>query len=92
MRIMWRILYHQAKAFEHAAVLGAGGHDIDTCCIDAAVAQNVRQFGNILFYAVKCAGEQISQIMGKYLCFLYPCHLAQPLHLSPNAAAYNRLL
>ena len=50
-------LYHQSQPFDLPAVLCAGRHDIDASGINAAVAQDVRQFRNILFNTVESAGE-----------------------------------
>ena len=46
------------ELFQLTAVLLSGGHDIDTGGIDAAVAQNICQLGNVLFDAIECAGKQ----------------------------------
>ena len=51
-------------------------HNVDPGGVDAAVAQNVRQLGNVLFNAVKRPGEQLAQIVGKDLAGLHP----PPLH------------
>ena len=58
-------------------MLGAGGHDIDAGSIDTAVAQNVRQLGDVLFDSIKGPGEQFSQIMMKHLRFFYARSAAQ---------------
>ena len=41
-------------------VLGAGGHQIDACGIDAAVAENVGKLCDILIQCVECPGEEFS--------------------------------
>ena len=78
MRIMsgFLLLHHKPQSLNFSAVLGAGGHDVNACGVDAAVAQNVRQLGNVLFNAVKRPGEQLAQIVGKDLAGLHP----PPLH------------
>ena len=72
MPIMWfsLCLGHQTQAFNLAAVLDACGHDIDASGVDAAVAENIRQLGNILLDTVKGPGKELPQIVGKYLTFL----------------------
>ena len=69
----------------------AGGHNLNPCGIDAAMAQNVRQLGNIFFNAVKGAGKEFAQIMGKYFAGFYSGDLAEPFHLCPDIAAVDRL-
>ena len=64
-------------------MLGSGGHNIDSCGIDAAVTQNVCQLRNILLNAVEGPGEQFPQIMGKYFGGIHLRGLTQPLHLGP---------
>ena len=68
-------------------MLGSGGHNIDSCGIDAAVTQNVCQLRNILLNAVEGPGEQFPQIMGKYFGGIHLRGLTQPLHLGPDIAA-----
>ena len=48
----------------------AGGDNINSCGVDAAVAENIRQLGNILLDTVKGPGKELPQIVGKYLTFL----------------------
>lgn len=71
-----RSLYHQSQPFDFPAMLDASTHNVDPGGVDAAVAQNVRQLGNVLFNAVKRPGEQLAQIVGKDLAGLHP----PPLH------------
>ena len=82
-------LNHQAKSFHFSAVLRAGAHDIDPRSINAAVSQNIRQLGNILFQPVKGPSKQLSQIMRKDLGRVHARTPAQPLHFSPNIAAVH---
>ena len=60
-------LYNQPEPFDFSAVLGTGGHNIDPGGVDTAVTQDIRQFSNILFDAVKGPGKELSQIVGKHL-------------------------
>ena len=65
-------LYNQSQPLNFSPVLGSGGHDVDAGGVDAAVAQNVGQPGDVLFNAVEGAGEQFAEIVGEYLAGLYP--------------------
>ena len=91
MRIMWRILYHQAKALDLAAVLGAGGHDIDAGGVNGAVTQNVGKFGNILFDSVKGSGKQLSQVVREHLALRDLRLLTQGFHFLPYIMTAYRL-
>ena len=66
------------------------GHDIDPGGVDAAVAQDIRQLGDILFDAVKGPGKKLPQIVGEYFGCLYLSFFAKLLHLSPDAGAVYR--
>ena len=82
--------YNQPHMFHSFAVLAAGGNDIDSGCVDAAVAENIRQLGNVLFNAVKHPCEQMPQIMREYFLRIYPCLLAKTFHLPPDVGAADR--
>ena len=60
-------LYDKTQTFNLPVVLHTSGHDIDPGGVDTAVAQNVGQLGDILLDAVEGSGEQLPQVMGKYL-------------------------
>ena len=60
-------LHHQPQTFDLLPVFRAGGHDIDPGGVDAAVAQDICQFGDDLLNAVKSSGKQLAQIVWKYL-------------------------
>ena len=62
-----RYLYYQPHIFHLAAVLGACGDNVNSCGIDTAMAEDIRQFCNIFLDTVKYASKEMSQIMGKYL-------------------------
>ena len=51
---------HQSQPIDFTAVFIAGTHNIDTRCFDAAMPQDICQLSDILFYAIKCAGEEFS--------------------------------
>ena len=69
----------------------AGGHNIDSCCVDAAVSQNIGQFGDLFLNTVKSPGKQLAQIVGKHLAGFYSGCLAEGFHLRPNIAPVQRL-
>jgi len=70
---------------------GAAFHGVDSGGIDAGMAQNVRQADDILFQTVKGPGEQMPQIVRKYLFSAYPCGTAEFFHFCPDVAAVQRL-
>lgn len=86
-RIRWLFLYDQVHIFHSSAMFRTGGNNINSCCVDTAVTQNVRKFCNILFNAVKCACKQVAKIMRKYLLRIYICIFAQGFHFSPDIRA-----
>ena len=90
MLIMY-CLQDKSQTLYFPAVFQAGGHDIDSGGVHAAVAQNVRQLGNVLFQTIEGSGEQLAQIVGKHLAGLHPGFFAQSLHLRPNIAPVQRL-
>ena len=53
-------LHHQPQPLNLFPMFRAGGHNINTGRINAAVAQNVRQFCNVLFNSVESSGKQLS--------------------------------
>lgn len=83
----WCFLYHKPKPFYHSAVLGAAGHYINSGGVNAAVAQNIRQFCDIPLSTVKGACKQLAEIMGKYFGWLHTGHRAQTFHLRPYIAS-----
>ena len=64
MQIMY-CLQDKSQSFYFPAVFQSGGHDIDSGGVDAAVTQNVRQLGNVLFKTIEGTGEQLAQIVGE---------------------------
>ena len=63
----------QSQPLHPTAVFCAGGHDVDTCCIDAAVTENIRQLCNVFFHTIKCPGKKLPQIMREHLVRNYFC-------------------
>ena len=74
-----------------AAVLRAGGYDINAGRIDAAVTEDVRQLGNVLFDSVKYTGKQVTKIMWKHLLRVDTRFLTQGLHLPPDICPIDGL-
>lgn len=76
--------------FHTAAVLGAGGDNVNPRGIDAAVTENICKLGNILFNSVEHTGEQVAQVMRKHLLRIDICLYTECFHLSPDIrAAYG---
>lgn len=69
-------LYNQPKSLDDSAMLPAGGHNINTGCVDAAMAQNICQLRYILFDTIESSSKQFTQIVGEYLAGIYPSFLA----------------
>ena len=55
------------------------------------MAENIRKLGNILFDSVKHTGEQVAQVMGKYLLRVDTRFLTQGFHLSPDICPIDGL-
>ena len=68
-------------------MLCAGGNQVDACGFDAAVAQQVSQFGNVPAGSVEDRGKQVPQIVRKHFSRLHACVLAQPFQFRPDLAA-----
>ena len=56
---------HAADALQQLHVLPSGFHGVDAGGVHAGVAEDVRKPQKILFHAIKNAGEQMPQRMGK---------------------------
>ena len=69
-------LCQKSKPFYLTAVFRPRGYNIDPGGIDAAVSQDIRQLGNILFNPVKGSGKQFSQVVRENLGFLHTCFFA----------------
>ena len=76
--------------FYFLPMLAPGSHNIDPCCVDIAVAQNIRQLGNILFNAIKGSGKQLAQVMVEHLAGLNHGLLTEGLHLRPDDVPGHR--
>lgn len=80
-------LNYQVHVFHFFAMFRTGGNDINSSCVDTAVAENVGKLCNIFFNTVKCACKQVAKIMRKHLLWIDICIFAQGFHLSPNVRA-----
>ena len=58
---------------------------------DTAVAQDIRQLGDVLFNAVKGSCKEFPEIMWEYFGRVHTCCSTQPLHLCPDIAAIHGL-
>lgn len=65
-------------------------HGIYACRIDVGVAQNISQAGQILFKGVVGPGEQMAQVVRKYLFRFYICTFTQGFHITPNIRTIER--
>ena len=84
-------LYYQPHVFHTLTVFISGGDNINSCGVDATVAENVCELGNILFDSVKCSSEQVTQIMRKHLLRIYSRLLTKAFHFTPNVGSAHRL-
>lgn len=98
MLIMWCFLFsgifplhHKAQTLNFTAVLHTRGHDVDTSVLNTAVAQDIRQFCDILFNAVKGSGKELSQVVWKYFGWIDACFFTELFHLRPYIAAIQRV-
>ena len=67
-----------------------GADDINARRIDAAVTEDVGEFGDVLFNAVEYAGEQVSQVVRKHLVRIDVCFFTKRFHISPNVRPADR--
>ena len=58
---------HKMHALKHALVGGGADGHIDARRFQAAVAEKIREIGEILFQCVKGAREQMAQVVRKHL-------------------------
>ena len=79
-----------ADALQQLHVLPSGFHGVDAGGVHAGVTEDVRKTQQVLFHAVKNAGEQMPQRMGKDLARVHPRPLTQGFHAPPDRAAVQR--
>ena len=71
-------------AFHQPPVLFAGLHDIDARCLDAGMAEQVRQLCNVFVDLIKGARKQMPQVVRENLLPRHPRPAAQRLHDLPH--------
>ncbi len=71
-------------------MLGAGRNDIDAGGVDAAVPEDVGEFGNVFFKPVKYTGKKVSEVMGKDLFGQNARGGAERFHVPPNIRPAQR--
>ena len=67
-------------------MLSAGFHDINAGGVDTAVAEQVRQFGNVMLKTVKGARKQVPEVVWINLAGRNTSFLAQSFHVAPDIA------
>ena len=83
--------YDEAEEFYLTLMLRAALHDINSRGINAGVTQQVRQFRYVLLHPVERHGEQVAEVMGKYLASVDAGGFAQSLKLLPDVGAVQGL-
>ena len=73
--------------FQTADVLSAGFHDINAGGVDTAVAEQVRQFGNVMLKTVKGARKQVPEVVWINLAGRNTGPVAELFHLAPDLSA-----
>ena len=81
----------QTQRFDLGSVLLAAGDDIAPGGVDAAVAQNICQPGDIPLLLVESPGKEVAQIVGIYLFGGHACRQTQGLHGAPDVAAVQHI-
>ena len=98
MRITLYLLYiggffaldHKPHRFHQLSVFTAGGNDINACCLNGRVPENVGKFGNILLDAIEHPRKQMPQIMRKHLFGIHLCFKAEVFHFPPDIRSTHR--
>ena len=70
-------------------MLAAGSHDVDAGCVDAAMAQHVRQLSYVVVYRVEFPGEQMPQVVWKHFLPIYSRRIAEGFHLMEDVASVH---
>lgn len=85
---VWAVFsYHQPHIFKSLTMLCAGGNDIYTSGVDAAVTEDIGELGDVLLDAVECAGKQVSEVVWKHFAGVYVCITAKLFHLTPDVCS-----
>ena len=72
-------------------VFCAGGHNVNPCCVNAAVSQNIGQLGDVFLNATKSPGKQLAKIVWKHFTGFYSRCLAEGFHLRPDITPIQQL-
>ena len=81
---------HKPQPPDLPGVDGSALGGVNAGGLDAAVAQDVCQAGEVLFQAVIRPGEQVPEIVGEYLAGSHPGALTQGLHVPPDIGPVQR--
>ena len=73
---LFAISQDRVHGLHSAAVFRACADDINSRRVDTAVAENIRQFCDVLFDSVEHPCEQVAQIVRKDLLRIDPCLFA----------------
>lgn len=84
-------LYYQLHVFHVFSMLSAGGDNINAGSIDVAVPKEVGQLRDVFCDTVKYPREQMPQVMGENLGWIYICLAAQCFHFPPDACPVHWL-
>ena len=75
--------------FHAFAVFVSSCDDVDACGVDAAVAEDVGELGDVFFEAVKGAGEEVSEVVWGYFVRVDIGFFAKVFHFAPDVGAAN---
>lgn len=59
--------------FQLPAMLRSGRNDIEACRVNAAVAEDVCQLGDVFFKAIEDSCKEMAQIVGKHFLWIDIC-------------------
>ena len=82
---------YQPKPFHLAGMGFPGGNQINTCGLNTAVPQYIRQFYNVPAYLLKGSGKQMAQIMRENFRRTHFRFFTELFHLSPDLSSAHTL-
>ena len=85
--MVFLFLYNKSQALDLPAMLNTGGHNIDSCGVNAAMTQYIGKLCDVFFNAVKSACKQLSEIVGKHLARFDTGSFTQLFHRRPDVTA-----
>ena len=94
MRIMWCFSFLSTSASQKPqflnlpAVYLARFHCVNSCCVYAAVPENISQAYDVLLQAVIRAREKMTKVVWKDLLFRHVRRLTQFFHITPDYVSY----